>query len=186
MEPKIAEIARRIRTLREDLNISLPEMAAVAGVSEPDYAALESGERDFSFTFLRHCANRLGVDIIELLTGENPHLTSYSVTRAGTGLPIKRRAGFSYEHLAATFKTKKVEPFVVRAPYSSADADQPVALSAHEGQELDYILSGSLKVVIDGHTETLNAGDSVIYDSGKPHGMIATGGGECVFLAFVF
>ena len=186
MSANITEIANRIKTLREDLDIPLSDMATVTNVTPEEYGVLESGETDFSFTFLHHCANRLGVDIIELLTGENPHLTGYSVTRAGEGLPIKRRAGFAYEHLAATFRGKRVEPFVVRAPYSEDEQAKPVALSTHEGQEFDYILSGSLKVVINGHTELLNPGDSIIYDSGKPHGMIAAGGAQCVFLAFVF
>ena len=186
MAANIAEIANRIKTLREDLEITADQMAKATGVTPEEYAVLETGEQDFSFTFLHHVANRLGVDIVELLTGENPHLTGYSVTRAGEGLPLKRRAGFEYQHLAATFRGKRVEPFVVRAPYSEEEQTKPVVLSTHEGQEFDYILSGSLKVVMDGHTELLNPGDSVIYDSGKPHGMIASGGQECVFLAFVF
>jgi len=186
MEPKIVETARRIKTLREDLLIPISEMAALTGVTPEEYTALENGESDFSFTFLHHCANRFGIDIIELLTGENPHLRGYTVTRNGQGLPIKRRAGFTYEHLAATFKSKKVEPFLVRAPYSRADQDKPVPLSNHEGQEFDYILNGSLKVCVDGHTEVLNEGDCILYDSSKDHGMVAVDGKECVFLAFVF
>ena len=37
----------------------------------------------------------------------------------------------------------------------------------------------------EGHVEELNEGDSVFYDSGKKHGMIATSKGGCVFLAVV-
>ena len=38
---------------------------------------------------------------------------------------------------------------------------------------------------IAGHTEILHEGDSIFYDSGKPHGMIAAGGADCEFLAMV-
>ena len=185
METKIVEIARRIRIMREDLEITIAEMAKVTGVSEMEYSELENGKADFSFTFLHHCANRFGVDIIELLTGETPHLTGYTLTRAGKGLPIKRRAGFIYEHLAATFKSKHLEPFLVRAPFSEAAQHEPIHLSTHEGQEFDYILEGCLKIEIDGHVEIMNEGDAIIYDSAKPHGMIAANGAECVFLALV-
>lgn len=41
----------------------------VAPVEE--YIAQESGDEDLSFTFLYKCADKLGVDVIELLTGEN-------------------------------------------------------------------------------------------------------------------
>ena len=42
-----------------------------------------------------------------------------------------------------------------------------------------------MKVELDGHTELLNEGDCIYYDSGKPHGMIAVGGKPCRFIAFV-
>ena len=35
------------------------------------------------------------------------------------------------------------------------------------------------------HTEILNEGDSILYNSSTPHGMIAVGGKECVFCAVV-
>jgi quercetin dioxygenase-like cupin family protein len=35
------------------------------------------------------------------------------------------------------------------------------------------------------HIEYMKAGDSVYYNSSKPHGMIAVGGQDCVFLAVV-
>lgn len=46
-------------------------------------------------------------------------------------------------------------------------------------------MEGSLKCNINGNIEILHAGDCLYYDSGNPHGMIATGGGKCVFLAIV-
>ncbi len=53
-------------------------MAEATGRSLEEYAAQESGERDLSFTFLYKCAAKLNVDVIELLTGEDPHLLNYS------------------------------------------------------------------------------------------------------------
>ena len=38
---------------------------------------------------------------------------------------------------------------------------------------------------MEGHTEVLNEGDAIYYDSGHGHGMIATGGKECRFIAVV-
>lgn len=185
MQPNIAEIAERIRALREIMEISTEEMAEVTGVPLEEYRELESGKKDFSFTFLYNCAERFGVDLIEIVTGENPHLSGYCVTRKGKGLPIKRRQGFKYEHLAATFRDKISEPFLVTAPYIEEEQDKPIALSVHEGQEMDYIISGELKFVHGDRVEILKAGDSVYYDSGKGHGMIAVGGQDCVFISVV-
>lgn len=185
MEPKIAEVAGRIRALREDMGFSAGEMAEAAGVTAAEYAELEGGQRDFSFTFLYRCAEKLDVDIIDLLTGESPHLTGYSVVRRGKGLPIRRRQGFEYLHLAPTFRDKIAEPFFVTAPFSAEEQDRPIALSKHVGQELDYIVSGRLRFAYEDHVEELEAGDTVYYDSGRGHGMIAVGGAPCTFLAIV-
>jgi len=186
MDPNIAEVAKRIHALREDSELTMQEMAEYTGVTVAEYAAAESGEQDLSFTFLYRAAEKLGVDMIELLTGENPHLSGYSVVRAGEGLSIKRRAGFEYRHLAPNFKHKLAEPFVVTAPFVPEQQDEPVALSRHAGQELDFVLSGSMRFAYEDHTEELAAGDTVYYDSGRGHGMIAIGGEPCTFLAIVF
>ena len=77
------------------------------------------------------------------------------------------------------------EPFLVTAPYFDEEQTRPIALSSHNGQEFDFILSGSLKFCHDGHIETLNPGDAVYYNSQRPHGMIAVGGQPCTFLAMV-
>lgn len=185
VEPRIAEIARRIQSLRLDLDLSVEQMAATAGVSEEEYLAAEGGERDLSFTFLYRCAEKFGVDIVELLTGESPHLTGYSVVRAGQGLSIRRREGFEYRHLASTFAHKLAEPFFVTAPFLAEAAEAPIALSKHAGQEFDYVLSGKLRFAHEGHTEELAAGDAVFYDSGRGHGMVAVGDEPCTFLAIV-
>ena len=185
MKYNIEEIAERIRELRGIIGFTEEEVAAAAGETLDSYIAYEKGEKDFPFGFLYHCAEKLGVDIVELLTGENPHLSGYTLVRNGEGLPINREEGFDYLHLAPLFKEKKCEPFLVRAPYRDEQQSQPIELSFHAGQEFDFVISGRLRFTYEGHIEELNPGDSVYYNSGKPHGMIATGGSECTFLAMV-
>lgn len=185
MEARIIEIAQRIKALREILELSPEEVAEKTGVTTEEYIQMESGESDFSFTFLYECAKTLGVDLMEIVTGEQPRLSFYSIVRKGTGLPIKRRKGFTYQHLAYLFKEKTAEPFLVTAPYCAEEQEQPIHLSYHAGQEFDLVLKGSLKVAMEDHVEVLSEGDAIYYDSGKGHGMIATGGAECVFLAVV-
>lgn len=77
MDNHLLAIAERIRGLREILDISTAEMAQICGVSEAEYLEYESGARDFTFTFLYTCANRFDVDMMELLTGEQPRLRGY-------------------------------------------------------------------------------------------------------------
>ena len=185
-EPNIKEVAGRIRSLREDCDLTMQEMAEATGRSVAEYAAQESGEQDLSFTFLYKCAKVLGVDVIELLTGETPHLRGYSLVRNGEGLSIKRRAGFEYLHKAPHLQNKLAEPFVVTAPYLEEEQEKPIHLSYHKGMELDFIISGHLRFAYENHVEDLGPGDTIMYDSGRGHGMIAIGGEDAQILAVVF
>jgi len=185
MQPNIKEIAERIKALREIMERSAQQMADQTGVSLSEYEELESGTTDFSFTFLYKCAEAFGVDMVELLTGENPKLSRISIVRKDTGLAINRRKGFAYRHLAATFKQKYAEPFLVKAPFSEEAQNVPIQLSSHEGQEFDFIISGKLKVQVGAQTAVLSEGDAIYYDASVGHGMIATDGAPCEFIAVV-
>lgn len=186
MENQTKVIAERLKMARHNAELTVVDMAEAAGVSASEYERLETGEYDFSFTFLFKCASKLGMDISELVSGSDPKLSFYNITRAGEGMPIRRRAGFNYRHLAPLLKNRMAEPFVVTAKYDPQLEKLPVALSTHKGQEFDFIISGEMKVQLEDHTEILHPCDSVFYDSGHRHGMIAVGGNDCVFLAVVF
>ena len=185
MEARVVEIAERIRALREICEFTMEEMAEALDVSPEEYRMCEEGKKDFNFTFLYKCADKFGVDIVELLTGEDPHLSFYCIVRKDEGLDMRRRKGFTYKHLGYRLKHKLAEPFLVTAPYIPEEQEAPIALSTHAGQEFDYILSGKLKVQMEAHAEVLKAGDAIFYDSGRGPGMIATGGAPCQFLALV-
>ncbi|MGB4034599.1 MAG: cupin domain-containing protein [Christensenellales bacterium] len=181
----IEQIAQRIKGMREMLDISVTEMAKVCNMSAEDYLEYESGKKDFVFSFLFACANKVNIDVAELLTGENPHLKSYAIERKGKGLSVERRKGFDYLHLASRFHNRKMEPYLVSVPYIEEALNSPIKTSTHEGQEMDFVLEGSLKFFIDGKIEELNEGDSIFYNSALPHGMIASDKKGCKFLAIL-
>jgi transcriptional regulator with XRE-family HTH domain len=185
MDDRIFLIAARLRALREDLGYSSADLAAATNIEISDYEAIENGQTDIGFSFLYKAAQFLKLDLTELLTGEPARLIGYSVVRKGEGLPIDRRRGFSYRNLAFRFKDRRFEPFLVTAPYETGAEAQAIVLNTHSGQEMDLILSGSLRMQIGEHIEVLNEGDSIIYDSSVPHGMVAIDGMPCQFLAIL-
>ncbi len=112
MEARVLEISERIRALREICEFSLEEMAEALDVTKEEYQACEEGKKDFNFTFLYKCADKFGVDIVELLTGEDPHLSFYCIVRKDEGLDMRRREGFTYKHLGYRLKHKLAESFL--------------------------------------------------------------------------
>lgn len=183
MQEKVRDIATRVKELRELSDVSLAELAAKLEVEESYLASYEAGNEDISASKLYEIAQILGVDLALLLTGEAPKMDVFSVTRAGKGVIVDRRREYRYQALAANFTNKKAEPFLVTVPVTPADA--PVAQNSHPGQEMDYMLDGTLKVVIRGNEIILNPGDCIYYDSNNPHGMAAVGDKPAKFIAII-
>ncbi len=183
---QLNEIAQRIRELREIMGWSVDKAAGATEVSPSDYIAYESGETDLPFTFIHKCAIAFGVELTELLEGRNSaRLSSYTVTRKGRGQETAKEEGIEIRNLAPKFRSKIAEPYWVRYEYSPALQNRPIHLTTHGGQEFDLVLSGKLKVQVGEHTEILEEGDSIYYNSSTPHGMIAIDGRDCVFCAVV-
>ncbi|MBE6709340.1 MAG: helix-turn-helix transcriptional regulator [Ruminococcaceae bacterium] len=180
MNQQLIEIGMRLMTLREICEISIEEMAEKCGISVLEYSSYEKGERDFSISFLYSCAQTLGVDVLDLMSGDSPKLSVCTVVKKGDGYCINRDNAYDYEHLAFTFRNKKAEPFRVR----TSPSDAPV-FHVHEGQEMDYLLSGKLRFYIDDYSYELEPGDCVYFDARHPHAELAIGDGEAEFIAVV-
>ncbi len=185
LDHKIQEIAGRIRVLRELENLTAEDMAKVTDVPVEEYLECEAGLRDLNFTFIYRCSNALKVSVTDILEGYSPNLRSYTLTRSGDGQKISRAHGMTYYNLAYAFQNRIAEPLYVCSVYDEAAQDRPIDLTKHDGQEIDIIVDGSLKVQIGEHSEILGPGDSIYYDSSTPHGMIAVGGRDCIFYAIV-
>ena len=185
MENSLMEVASRIRDFREILGYSASQMAEKTDTDEALYLSYEAGKVDLPFTFIHKCAQAFGVDMSDLLEGKSAKLSSYTVTRRGKGQLTAKEDGIEISNLAPMFKGKIAEPYYVRYEYSEDLQNKPIHLTTHGGQEFDIVISGSLKVQVGDHTVVLEEGDSIYYESGTPHGMIAVGGKECVFCAVV-
>lgn len=185
IQNKLKEMASRIRELREISGRTPEEMAGLTEVTVEEYLNCEEGRADLSFAFIYECATAFGVDVTDIIEGSSPRLSSYSLTRNGAGQKIEQAHGMVYYNLAPHFKNRSIEPLWVRAVYSDSSQRAPVELTSHSGQECDIVLKGTLKIVIGEHTETLNEGDTIYYNSNTPHGMIAVGGEDCIFYAIV-
>ena len=182
MTDQLLEIGGRLKGLRNIMDIPAEKMAEDMKLGVDEYIAYESGQRDFSFSFLFNAANILGVDVVDIISGETPKLTTCALVRKGEGYDITRRAAYDYKHLAFTFRKKKAEPFLVTV---EPNENKEVVLHSHEGQEFDYMLSGKMEFYLDAIVYELNEGDSVYYDSSVPHAMKAVGTQAAKFIAIV-
>ena len=185
MDFKIREVAGRIRELREISGFTVEEMARRTNLSVEEYIQCEAGNQNLSIAFLYRCTLSFGVDMGDLLEGRSPKLRSYDLTRKGEGQRIEEAHHMIGYNLAADFRNRIALPLYMKAKYREGAEYEDIELVTHEGQECDIVISGHLKIQIGSRTEILHPGDTIYYDSSTPHGMIAVGGEDCAFYAFV-
>lgn len=183
MQERIKEVAARIKELRNILEISADDMAASLRISPEKYLAYENGEEDIPASILYEISHKLGVEMSILLTGETPRMHFFSVTRKGQGVGVERRKQYKYQSLASNFINKKAEPFVVTV--EPKPQNTIVQTNTHPGQEFNYVLEGSLKLIIKDHELMLEEGDSVYFDSSCEHAMVALNNKPARFLAII-
>lgn len=184
MEDQIRQIAERVKGLRDDLGVSIAGAAETCGIAPEKYLEFESGKADIPVSILHNLARKFGVELTTLLTGEDPHMREYSLTRKGKGISVERIKAYKYQSLAYSFINRKAEPFLVTVEPKPDDA--VVSFNSHPGQEFNYILEGRMLFFLNGKEMVLEEGDSIYFNSGLPHGMKALGGEACKFLAFIF
>jgi transcriptional regulator with XRE-family HTH domain len=168
MNKQIAQIAERIRELREILEIPAQDAAEKVGLPLNTYEDYESGRADIPIGVLYGLAALFGVDPTELLTGDGPRMDEYTLVRRGQGIQVERYAGYSFAALAFNFKNRDMDPMIVALSHTDH-----AELVTHRGQEFNYVLEGAIKVVIGKNEFTLEEGDSLYFNPGIPHGQRA-------------
>ena len=111
---QLSAIASRLREMREIMGWTKEEMAEKTEVSADQYRLYEAGKTDMPFTFIHKSAQAFNMELTELLEGHNARLSSYTVTRRGTGESTAQEEGIAISNLAPKFKDKLAEPYWVR------------------------------------------------------------------------
>lgn len=184
MEEQLRQIAERIKGLRDVYGVTVEDVIRELGIDRQVYLEYESGEVDIPVGVLYQLARYFKLELSILITGEEPRLHTYALTRNGRGVVVERRREYKYQSLASHFAHKKAEPFLVTVPPDAPEA--PVHCNSHPGQEFDYLLEGRLLVILGDREIVLDEGDSLFYDAGEAHGMKALDGRPAKFLAVIF
>jgi transcriptional regulator with XRE-family HTH domain len=170
----------RIAEIRKTYSISRETLSERSGVTADLISRIEDDGHIPDLAPLIKIARGLGVRLGTLLDDHEqlgPVICragkAEASTRFKTGLPEDADAkaghhGISFDALASDKNGRHMEPFIVTI---QSDAHQEK--STHEGEEFIYVLEGNLLLEYGVDKETLNAGDSVYYDSIVPHRVLS-------------
>lgn len=170
MNEEIKAVAERLVGLRDIMDVTEEEAAGVCGVSIEQYKAYESGTVDIPVGVLQSMSKKYGIDLAVLISGKEPHMHSYCLTKKGKGLSVERRSDYKYEALASGFINRKSDPFIVTVPFHQ---NAEPHFNEHPGHEFVYMLQGKMNLIVDGKEMYVEEGDSVYFDATKKHAMVA-------------
>jgi len=157
--PKVGAL---IRARRRQQHMTLMELGEAAEVSVGYLSQVERDHATPSLGTLAQIARALGVSIDYFIATPAPHS---ALTREG------ERNRFSidgssivYERLGADFPGNQLSSFIMTVPpgYRSETV-------AHEGEEILYVLEGSITQRLDNEEMVMNAGDSLHFRGNRPH-----------------
>lgn len=169
-ERRLAEaIGAQIREFRQQLRMTVVEVAGVAGLSAGMLSKIERGVTSPSLSTLTAVAAALNVPVTALFR-RHEEQRDCAWVRAGEGLVIERagtRAGHEYRLLGHSIRGRvSVEPYLV----TLTDESEVFPLFQHAGVEFIYILEGEVLYRHGKRTYALKPGDSLFFDGEAAHG----------------
>ncbi len=161
----IAQIATRLRRIREKRNITLAELSKSTGISKSTLSRLESDQRKPSLELLLPIAAALHVTLDDIVAA--PRVADPRVQRTPhqvngrTILPLTNQPG------------REPRAYKIIIP---ASENEPL-LRSHAGNEWLYVLSGKLRLVLGDHDVVLGPGEVAEFNTEHPHWFGSTGRG---------
>lgn len=182
-------IGVKVAQIRESRKISQEELAGRSELKAELITRIESGELIPSLSPLIKIARVLGVRLGTFLDDQDdigPVVTRRDDHQKAMRFSGKGPAGISdldFFALASNKTGRHMEPFVIDIHPSSA---KEIVLSAHEGEEFIFVLSGEVEVSYGKETYILKEGDSIYYDSIVSHDVHCKSDTDARILAVVY
>ncbi|WP_037351351.1 helix-turn-helix domain-containing protein [Anaeroarcus burkinensis] len=150
------ELGQKIATARNNKGLSLRQLALSVNVSPSLLSQIERGLANPSLNTLRMIAVSLDIPLFSLFV--EPTNVNKLITRANNRKKIIfPHSNWEYTLLSPDL-TGAIEMVLMSIPPHSQSSE--VSLS-HAGEEVAYVLAGTVTLYLDETTETLEKGDSV-------------------------
>lgn len=173
MTKRLQNLGGMIRAARLERGLSLRATAGAAKVSPSLLSQVETGKIQPSVSTLYSIVRVLDLSVDELLgvaDHKSPRAlndpTGSPVLPAGEGISLLMERGVRWERLASG--NPRFTPLLVTYEPGSASSVDDTNLT-HIGVEYAYIIEGEMSLQLEEETYTLRAGDSLCFDSRRPH-----------------
>ncbi len=160
----IAAIGDRLRTLRQEREMTLQELAEITDLSPSMLSLVERGRAAPSIQSLIVIANALNVTMSDLMATDQSARESIVVRASNqpfvkTAQNVIRRVLREDRSRGISLAINEYEP----------ETGSSLKRGAHSGFEYGFVLEGTLTVELEKVTYQLKAGDLIAFESKRPH-----------------
>lgn len=165
-------IGKRIKKYRVKEGLTLQKLASLTGFTKSYLSQIEKSPKAPPISTLTMIARCLGVETITLLSDENMINKNISFVKRNERVRISRsgdKYGLRYEAVEHKGPGKAFMAYILTVPFEEK------AIFRHEGEEMHFVLEGSVKCNIGGQEFIAEEGDCLYFDSGIPHSAVSIG-----------
>ena len=154
-----------IKKIRLEKQLTIKEVAERARVTSSLLSQIENNKANPSINSLMAIAKALHVPIGSFFDDFDSEPTFDPVVRADQRKILKTQSGVTFYLLTPELKNHAIE-FIYNVYAKGGSTGD---LYSHKGEECGLVLEGKLEITYNDNTYILEAGDSIILDSSKPH-----------------
>ncbi len=168
-EDIIIQISNRLKDIRKDKNITLQELADIAGISKGMLSQVENNRTIPSLTVFLNLMKALQIDFNDFFRDINlqPPESKVIFKKKDQNQFFEKEHGngFNYRRLLSTTVNEYHIDFVLLTLQPGAER-LPVSTEAYE---FKYLLQGAVKYNIGSEIFDMEAGDSIFFDATEQH-----------------
>lgn len=164
-----------IRARRRQKSITLQDLSDRSGVSVGYLSQLERDNATPTLGTLAQIAKALGVGVDYFIATPRP-VDALTVAARRMRFSIDG-SSVVYERIGAEFPGSEMSSFIIHVP----DGYRSETMS-HAGEEIVYVLEGSVVQLLEGEEFRMNPGDSLHYRGNRPHGWYNDSGASAKLL----
>ena len=151
-------LGMKIQSYRQELGMSLRELAASTGISPSMLSQIENNAVNPSINSMKAIAESLHVPLYRFFQEDTEDQEEKLIVRKGKYRILGRQdEEVTYKLLTADV-SGSIEFELMEIPAGMTSSDRP---RSHTGEETAYIISGKTDILVDGKRYTLEEGDAI-------------------------
>lgn len=177
------DLSKRLSAVRKEHGLSLDALALKTGITKGFLSLIERGLKAPSISTLLKLSQAYGLSVSALLDTAKSQEPIYSLVKRSERRKYAREGspyGYRYEAIAFHKERKRMEPFVVQPPLRL-----PRSFFQHQGDEMVYVLEGSVEIHLEREKILLQVGDCLYFDAATRHRSRSIGPERAVTLVVV-